>query len=298
MVLSASTLPPVWQVGSSYRVADVLDGADGVAAHRAGLAGAVVHRAGPFLRRAHVVAAALVGQRLVDARAAIAAWSARPRRRRASRCWRTARASPGGRSRWPGGGRCPAMACWSRRNAVQPHGVGRAGCAASAGVVDLSASGPSPSSGSWPSGSPAPRTHTPARCSVPASVSRRARPSSNAPAGQPAARLGRLLLVGLEPAALHEVDDEGGRRRSRSSRYLPRRPTSSSGVTVGVSGGGATVFSAVKVMGRKPDSGAPPNSAVEPLGVGLELGQLGHRSRLAGRRWCRGAGRRPRRRAP
>ena len=68
MVLSARTLPPVWQVGAVvHRVAVVLDLADRVAAHRARLAGAVVDRAGPVLRRRHVVAAALVGQALVDA---------------------------------------------------------------------------------------------------------------------------------------------------------------------------------------------------------------------------------------
>ena len=68
VVLSASTLPPVWQRRAVVDgVARVLDGADGVAAVGARVAGTAVHRARPVLRRTHVVAGALVLEALGDA---------------------------------------------------------------------------------------------------------------------------------------------------------------------------------------------------------------------------------------
>jgi hypothetical protein len=48
----------------------------------------------------------------------------------------------------------------------------------------------------------------------------------------------------------------------RTSRYLPRRPTSSSGKPYALSGAGTAVFSAVKVIGTNRFSRWPAKSAV------------------------------------
>ena len=122
----------------------------------------------------------------------------------------------------------PARARWSRSRpcsriewAAQIGGQRRR--------VEVSASGPRPASGSWASRPPSAAVAHPhpgpllgARLG-----SSSAEPSANDPAGQAAPGLDRLLLVGLEPAALHEVHDEGDRRRSRAAGTCPgdrRRP--------------------------------------------------------------------------
>ena len=109
--------------GSRSRCSRSTDLADGVAADRAGLAGAPVHPAGAVGGRAHVGSAALVGQALVD-RVVDRGDDLRRRRRAPSlpviangeslARWQTSLARRRPR---------PAMQCWSRRNAVQAHVV-------------------------------------------------------------------------------------------------------------------------------------------------------------------------------
>ena len=67
----------------------------------------------------------------------------------------------------------------------------------------------------------------PALRSVPASVSSRARPSAKIHRACPPG-LGRLLLVDLEPPALHQVNDEGHRLEPHE-QVLARRPTPPAG---------------------------------------------------------------------
>ena len=237
----------------------------------AGLAGgAVVDRVGAVLDRPDRVAAdrARLALAVVDgARAAPSTSSCRrgcARRRATRRCrrrWPRPAARPRRRSsfaalangdslaRWQislaSRRPRPAMQCWSRRNPCS-----RVECAVSSSRQRRRGRpgrrrGRGRSSGSWVSGSPL-TTHTPALRSVPASVSSRARPSAKHPAGHAAPGLGRLLLVGLEPAALHEVDDEGGRAEVEQQVLAPpadedqrrgRRPPRAAGTAV---------FSAVK----------------------------------------------------
>ena len=61
-----------------------------------------------------------------------------------------------------------------------------------------------------------------------------------------------------------------------SSRCLPRRPTKTSAWPTAASGAGTAVFSAVNVIGRNLGERGAGELGVEPLGVGLDLGQLGH----------------------
>ena len=156
---------------------------------------------------------------------------------RASPCWRTATAWPGGRSRWPAGGRGRRCSCWSRRKPCRRVGCAREQRRAASSSVDAGrrrARGRR--AASCASGSPLDDPH--AGLALGAGLGEQQGPAvGEHPAGEAAPGLGRLLLVGLQPAALHEVDDEGGRRRSRAAGACPggrrRRaawPTAASGV--------------------------------------------------------------------
>jgi hypothetical protein len=84
----------------------------------------------------------------------------------------------------------------------------------------VSASGPRSSSGAWPSGSPADHPHP--GLALGAGLGEQQGPTvGEAPAGLAAPRLGRLLGVLLEPAALHEVDDEGHRLEPQQQVLAP-----------------------------------------------------------------------------
>ena len=156
----------------------------------------------------------------------------------ASPRWRTARAWPCGRSRWPGGDRC--------RPWRAGRGGGRAGASSGADADRPAPAASRPvgigsEAGEWAPGPrpAAPSTHPHAgpllgaRPRSAAAPARRRRPSGPGRRGA-----WRLLVVGLQPAALHEVDDERRRRRSPAAGTCPadrrrqsvrRRPASGAG---------------------------------------------------------------------
>ena len=228
-----------------HRVAGVLDGADRVAAHRARLAGAAVDPARAVLRRAHVVAGALVRRAPRRRHSRIAVDDRRRRRRgRACRSSRTARAGPGGTPRWRAAGRARRSQRWSRRKPCRRIDLRGEQARPARRARSRSASGPS-----WSSGGDVERRrrvgthHTPARALGALLGEQQRRPVAvEHEAGLPAARLGRLLGVDEQPAALHQVDDERDRleraqevlaapadlRRAagRRPRRAPGRPSS------------------------------------------------------------------------
>ena len=191
-----------------HGVARVLDGADRVAAHRARLAGAAVDTAGAVLRRAHVVAGALVLQALGDGLAD------RRRRRRAapSRPSLPVIANGESRARWhtslASRRPSPAIARWSRRKPCSRIDLlGEAG----GQLVRLDAVGLRPEVSSGGRRQHAVGRHAPhAGLALGALLGEQQRRSVAVEheAGLPAAGLGRLLGVDEQPAALHQVDDE------------------------------------------------------------------------------------------
>ena len=119
--------------------------------------------------------------------------------------------------------------------------------------------------------------HTPARRSVPASVSSSAGAVVEHEPGLAVARLGRLLVVDEQAPALHQVDDEGDRLEAQQQvlaapadvdRAAGRRP-------LGLGHGGLQ-------RGERQRHELLQHGAGEllgqPLGVGLDLGELGHRA--------------------
>ena len=129
-------------------------------------------------------------------------------------------------------------------------------------------------SGSCSSGSPS--THPHAGLALGAGLGEQQRPAvGEPPAGLAEPRLGRLLLVGLEAAALHEVDDEGELAEVEQQVLAPaphrrargRRPPRARGIAV---------LSTVKASGVNRSQRGAGEVGVEPLGVGLDLGELRH----------------------
>src|SRR4051794_35345577 len=154
----------------------------------------------------------------------------------------------------------PAMAPWSRRNVCSrtPLAAKRS---ASCSAVTAVASGPRSSSGGRSSMPSVTVTQTPARRSVPCSVSRTARPSANVHrARAPLARAACLASGFRRPPCIRWTTNVSA-PKSRS-RYLPRRPTWRRGCPTEASGAGTTVLRAWKASGVKRASRALPNSAV------------------------------------
>jgi hypothetical protein len=77
-----------------------------------------------------------------------------------------------------------------------------------------------------------------------------------------AARLGRLLLVGEQAAALHEVDGEGDRFELEQEVLAAPTDRDELGARTPSSGAGTAVLSAVNVIGRKAVSVRPRNCSV------------------------------------
>ena len=232
--------------------------------------------------------------------ASIASASAAARRRRASTRWRTATAC----ARWqislarrrPR----PARSRWSRRNPCSRIGVRLQQRRAASVEVDRVGVGAEPVERLLGLGVAGDDPH--AGLALGAGLGQQQRPAVvEHPAGHAAAGLGRLLLVGLQPAALHEVHDERGRRRSRAAGTCPggrrrrargRPPTRAAGTHV---------FSAVNVMRPEPRErragevarraarrGPGPRAArasASELGAGPH-GRRTRRRRRRTRRWC------------
>ena len=167
------------------------------------------------------------------------------------------------------------MACWSRRNAVEPGRVRRAGAAAASSRSTWSASGPRPVERLLRLGVAAsPPTRRPcARC--PASVSSSARPSAKTQRAMPPRGLADCFSSGLSrPPCMRWTTNVAAPKSS--SRYLPRRPTKTSALADRGLGGGHEGLQ--RGEGDRPELGqrGAGEVGVEPLGVGLDLGQLGH----------------------
>ena len=96
-----------------------------------------------------------------------------------------------------------------------------------------------------------------------------------APAGDAAPGLGRLLLVGLEPPALHQVHDE--RHHADVEQQVLAPPADEhDGLADGVGGIGPVRLEGGERDRREPLEHGAGEGGVEPLGVGLDLGELGH----------------------
>ena len=172
----------------------------------------------------------------------------------------------------------PAMRRWSRRNAVEPHRVvvedgrqlvGDRGRRRRARGPRRRLAGGSPAT-----------THTPA-LRLGARLGEQQGPAvGEGPPGEPAPGLGRLLLVGLEPAALHEVDHEGRSPKSEQQVLAAAARRRSSGRPTAAAGIGRDGLQRGEGERPEPRELGPAERRLEALGVGLELGQLGHRSVL------------------
>ena len=97
-----------------------------------------------------------------------------------------------------------------------------------------------------------------------------------APAGDAAAGLGRLLLVDEQAAALHEVHDEG-QHAHVDEQVLAAAPDVDDVLADRLGGVGAEGLQRREGDRREPLEHGAGEGAVEPLGVGLDLGELGHR---------------------
>ena len=179
VVLSARILPPVWQSGSSRRCSERYSTARTVSPHTGHVSPSRwCTEPGPVGRRAHVVAARARTRATRRCRRGSPRRASSRRRRRAS----PVDANGDSLARWqislarrrPR----PAIDALVAQEPVQAHRVLVQQLERASRRSTVSASGPRPSSGGWVSGSPA-TAHTPARRSVPASVSSSARPSSN-----------------------------------------------------------------------------------------------------------------------
>ena len=209
-------------------VAGVLDGPDRVAAHRARLAGSPVHaaRAGPSTSSCRRACARTRGPRRRT--------RGSPRRPSSRRRGPSLPVIANGESfgpvaapRWPAAGRCPAIASLVAEEAVEPHRLARRTARPARRARSRSASGPELVERRRRRARSSVGTHhTPARRSVPCSVSSSAGPSprSNTNRAWPPRGFADLLGVDEQPPALHQVDDERDRLEV-TSRYLPRRPT-------------------------------------------------------------------------
>ena len=195
---------------------------------------------------------------------------------RAWPCWRTARAGPGGRSRWRAGGRARRR-CAGRGGSRGAASGGPAAARRASPVDRVGLRARARASGAWSSGSPA--THPHARLALGARLGEQQGAAvGEAPPGLAEPRLGGLLLVGLQAPALHEVHDEGELAEVEQQVLAPpadehqlagrrRRP-----------GPATAVFSAVKASGGEALERRAGEGGVEPLGVGLDLGELRHRA--------------------
>ena len=109
------------------------------------------------------------------------------------------------------------------------------------------------------------------------------------PAGEAAPGLGGLLLVGLEPAALHQVDDEGGRLEHEGQVLAPLADPQQRRAVGDVRGRGVGLQRGER-DGHELRQHGPAELVGEPLGVGPDLGQLRHRpAPRRGGPGCRGA---------
>ena len=106
--------------------------------------------------------------------------------------------------------------------------------------------------------------------------SERPAPSGEHEAGLAVARLGRLLLVDQQPTALHQVDDEVDRLEVQQ-QVLAATADVSQRLAVGVVRARHGGLQRGEVERHEPGAASPGELLGEPLGVGLHLGQLGHR---------------------
>ncbi len=163
----------------------------------------------------------------------------------------------------------PATMRWSRRNPCTRIELA-AKSAASSSALMSAASGPSLSSGGDVSAVSVGTHHTPARRSLPCSVSSSAvssiDPSSSSigsnvkRAWPPRGFADRLTSGTRRPPCMRCTTNVTG--SNRNSRYLPRRSTSSSRSPKAAAGAGTAVLRAVKLNGVKPDRTRPANWSV------------------------------------
>ena len=114
----------------------------------------------------------------------------------------------------------PAMRCWSRRKPCSRVDLDVEQAAQRGGVDGVGVGAEARRAAAAPPGRRR-RTHTPALRSVPASVSSSARPSANRQRAWPPRGLADCFSSGLQPPALHEVDDEGGRAEVEQQVLAP-----------------------------------------------------------------------------
>ena len=153
------------------------------------------------------------------------------------------------------------------------------------------ASGPRSSSGGRSRRPAVSEHHTPARRSLPASVSRRARSSSKIQRARPI--FGRVAGFGSgfrRPPCIRWTTKVRSPKPSR--RYFPRRPTPSRGDPERLVGRGCGRLQRVEGQRREPGQAGAAVVGGEALGVGLHLGQLRHRPSGPGRCGTRRRGRR------
>ena len=180
------------------------------------------------------------------------------------------------------------MALLVAQEPVQPHRVGPQERPPASSRSTGRRRGRARRAGPGPRGRRPPPTR-PALRSVPGLGEQQGPAVGERPAGDAAPGLGRLLLVRLEPPALHEVDDEGDGRRSRAAGTCPAGPTHVERLgRPRPRAAGTAVFSATKLSGRKRWSVAPANSAVSRSAWAWTSGSSGMRSPSSSarrRRW-------------
>ena len=186
-----------------------------------------------------------------------------PRRPRRRRAWPVL-AKGDSRARWQislaSSRPSPASECWSRRKPWSRIGCSARSAREGGGVDRVGVGAEAERAAPAPPGRPA-TTHTPG-LALGARLGEEQGPAvGEPPAGLTEPRLGRLLLVGLEAPALHEVDDEGDRRRSRGAGACPAGRRHERAGRTASSGAGTAVLRAVKVSGVKRSSGAPAKAA-------------------------------------
>src|SRR5690606_25763513 len=100
-------------------------------------------------------------------------------------------------------------------------------------------------------------------------------PVGEAPPGLAAPGAGRLLRVGPQPAALHEVDDEGHRLEPEQEVLAPT-PDVRQRVPGRLLGGRGRRLERGERQRLEPLEDGATEVVGQPLGVGLDLGHLGH----------------------